>query len=459
MDLYRHISSHFIAPLWAKWEKSDYLKHIEYLKELQFLSPEEIKGIQWRKIKALLNHAYKNCSYYNELFDKIALHPDDIKTWSDLKDIPVLTKDKVRNNYKDLIAGNIDKKTLISGMTSGSTGKPLHFLADEKGLQWARAHCVLTQQWAGWRMGEKIFAVMGIHANEKRYGIRRYLRNKLLDRICLLNTLELDENSMFTFYELLRRADRPFIHGFAHAIYLFAQYLEQQGLTDLHACGVMTGGMVLSNHERSLMERVFHCKVFNRYGTEEMGVIACECERHEGLHISEGNYYIEVLNGDRRTLPGQMGSLIVTDLHNHGMPFIRYQIEDMAVPSDSACSCGRTWCMIKEIAGRTSDFIITPEKKIVSGISLTDFFALIPGIIQIQIVQDRVDHLNFKIVRSEEFNDESMKRLKSIEHQFFGDKMRVSYDYVDSIPKEPRGKFRFVKSEIAKDFLGYPQYL
>ena len=88
----------------------------------------------------------------------------------------------------------------------------------------------------------------------------------------------------------------------------------------------------------------------------------------------------------------------------------------------------------------------------VSGISLTDFFALIPGIIQIQIVQDRIDHLTFRIIKGEQFNDKSITKLKSLERDLFGSRMRVSYDYVDTIPKEPRGKYRFVKSEIGKDF-------
>lgn len=452
MDWYKHICSHFIVPLWAKWEKSDYLSHIEYLKKLQFIPPEEIREIQWQKVKALLDHAYKNCSYYNKLFHELQLHPSDILSWSDFEQIPLLTKDKIRNNKNEFIAKNISKKMLISGMTSGSTGKPLHFLVDEKGLQWSRAHMILTEEWAGLRKGERRFAVMGIHANEPTQSIRKYLRNKLLDRISILNTLELDEDSMFAFYKLLRKAHRPFIYGFAHAIYLLAQYLERRSLTDVHACGIITGGMVLNNHERSLIEKVFHCKVFNRYGSEEMGVIACECERHEGLHISEGKYYVEILHGGQKALPGEMGSLVITNLSNYGMPFIRYQIEDMALPSHSECSCGRTWSLIAGIGGRTSDFVITPEKKIVSGISLTDFFALIPGIVQIQIVQDRIDHLTFRIIKGDQFNDKSITKLKSLERDLFGSRMRVSYDYVDTIPKEPRGKFRFVKSEIAKDF-------
>lgn len=451
MDWYRPICAYLITPLWAKWEKSDYLNHFEYLRMFQYASTEEIEKTKWQKIKALLDHAYKNCSYYNKLLNKMQLHPNDIARWSDFEQIPVLTKDEVRNNYKDIIAKNINEKRLHSGMTSGSTGKPLHFVADEKGLQWTRAHIVLTQEWAGWKLGEKVFAVSGIHAIERTASLRKFLRKKLLDRGSLLNTLDLDEQAMTSFYKLLKREHHPFIFGFAHAIYLFAQYLEQRDLADVHACGIMTGGMVLSKRERLLIENVFHCKVFNRYGSEEMGVIACECERQEGLHISEAKYYVEILNGNQKALPGGMGSLIITDLSNYGMPFIRYQIEDIAIASNNTCSCGRTWTMLNEIAGRTSDFIVTPDKKIISGISLTDFFALVPGIIQIQIVQEKIDHLTFKIIKSTEFSDESIIKLKEIEQRFFGDKMCISYNYVDSISKEIGGKFRFVKSQIAKE--------
>jgi len=452
IDLYEHFCRYVTVPIWAKWERSHYLSHIEYLKTSQYDTPEIIKITQWEKVKKILDHAYVNCPYYKTLFSDIRMHPNDIKSWSDFEQIPLLKKDDVRNNYENIIAANMGQKTLHHGVTSGSTGKPLHFVADEKGLQWTRAQIVLTQQWAGWRLGEKKYAISGIHANENTKNVRKYLRNKLLDRISLLNTLEIDENSMISFHRTLSKAYRPFIYGFAHAIYVFAQFLEKLSLMNIHACGVMTGGMILNDHERSLIEKVFHCKVFNRYGSEEMGAVACECEKHEGLHISSGKYYVEFLNGDKKALPGEIGSLVITDLSNYGMPFIRYQIEDMATRSDSMCSCGRTWPLISNIIGRTSDFIITPEKKIISGISLTDFFAMIPGVVQAQIIQDRIDHVIFKIVKNQEFGDESMRSLKEIERRFFGKSMSVTYDYVETIPKEPRGKYRFVKSQIAKDY-------
>lgn len=454
MDWYKPICAHIITPLWARWEKSDYLKHLHYLTKLQYASADEIQDMQWTKIKSLLKHAYNNSAYYTAIFDNLHLHPADLRTWTDFEKMPLLTKKDIRYNYDNLIAKNIPKHTFITGMTSGSTGKPLHFLSDEKGLQWTRAHIVLTQEWAGWKLGKRKFTVMGIHANKPTGNIRHSFRNMLLDRSFLLNTLELDEDSMFLFYKALKITCRPFIQGFAHAIYLFAQYLEQNNLFDIHACGIITGGMVLNNHERALIEKVFNSKVFNRYGTEEAGVMACECETHEGLHISVGKYYLEFLNDNKEALPGETGSIVVTDLTNYGMPLIRYKIEDMAVLGDKPCSCGRTWPLIKEIVGRTSDFIITPDKKIISGISLTDFFAAIPGLLQIQIIQNKIDHLTYKIIKSSEFTDNSIQKIKEIERRFFGDKMQVSYDYVESIPLEPRGKYRFVKSEIAKEYFG-----
>jgi len=452
MDWYKPICAHFITPLWARWERSDYLRHIDDLTAFQYLSRDEIEIKQWQKTKAILNHAYDNCPYYAKLFKSRRVHPNDIRSWTDFEKIPLLTKNEIRNHYRDIIARNIDQKMFHAGMTSGSTGKPLHFVADEKGLQWTRAHIALTDGWAGWKIGERRFAVSGIHANQSNHTIKEYLRKKLLNRTILLNTLELDEDSMWAFYRRLRAVQRPFIYGFAHAIYLFALYLRKINVTNLYACGIVTGGMVLKENERSVIEQIFHCTVLNRYGTEECGVVACECENQEGLHVSVGKYYIEIINSDKKTGPGEMGSLIITDLMNYGMPFIRYQIEDMAIASESACSCGRTWPLIKEIAGRTSDFIITPEKKVVSGISLTDFFAAIPGIIQVQIIQDNIDHIVFKIVTSRDYTNESVRQLKMIEHRFFGESMQVDYDYVDNIQLGLRGKFCFVKSKIAHEY-------
>ncbi len=314
----------------------------------------------------------------------------------------------------------------------------------------------MTSEWGGYRAGERIYSLFGRSTGEVRTSAwRQKLRRTVLDRCTNLCTLDLTDASMFDFYHALQQAQRPFLYGYAHALHLFADFLEKQGLIDIQATGVVSGGMPLHPWQRETIERILHCKVLNRYGCEELGTIACECEERKGLHIQAFSKHVEVTDRAGNPLPaGEMGYLLITDFDNAAMPFIRYRIEDLGVLAARRCPCGRQWPLIERLEGRDSDFIRTPEGKIVSGISLTDNFgASIPGIFQLQLVQDRIDHLIVRIVREDDFGDHSLQAIVRLTQEYFGPRMRFSCEFVPAIPLEPSGKSRFVVSGISEEIL------
>src|SRR5262249_18305868 len=143
--------------------------------------------------------------------------------------------------------------------------------------------------------------------------------------------------------------------------------------------------MVLHDWQRKSIEQVFDCKVTNRYGCEEVSLIACECERHEGLHVNADGVYVEIIRNGRVARPGESGSVVVTDLTNRAMPILRYQVGDVAVVSDRRCDCGRGLPLLERLEGREADYVVTPAGELISGISLTENFAVqVPGIAQLQ---------------------------------------------------------------------------
>jgi phenylacetate-CoA ligase len=198
--------------------------------------------------------------------------------------------------------------------------------------------------------------------------------------------------------------------------------------------------MVLTDSERHTIEKVFNSPVFNHYGCEEIGTIASECKAHEGLHVFGEGLYLEI-ESDNEVMPGRM---LITDLVNYAMPLIRYDIGDAAILMSGKCPCGKTLPRLKEVSGRTADFLYTPDRKPVFGISILDTFVIhIPGFKQVQIVQDAYDHLNFRIVKDNRFSEESLDQLKRNVIEIFGDRMRYDLEYVEQIELTPRGKFRF----------------
>jgi phenylacetate-CoA ligase len=136
------------------------------------------------------------------------------------------------------------------------------------------------------------------------------------------------------------------------------------------------------------------------------------------------------------------------------MPLIRYQIGDVVVPSERLCACGRGLPLIERVEGREADYILTPGGQLISGISLTENFALhIPGTAQLQIVQESLTEFVIRIVPDDAFGDNSRKKIAALVAETFGQGVRFEIELVDAIPQEPSGKYRFCISKVARDRL------
>ncbi|MCX5799996.1 MAG: phenylacetate--CoA ligase family protein [Candidatus Eisenbacteria bacterium] len=450
-DFFSIIVRNVVAPLWAMKERTPYLKHLKYLEESQFRPLNEVREDQWRRFKRLLRHAYDNTEYYFEKMESVGATPDDIRSWDDLHRLPFLTKDNIRADKNRMVAKNISRSKLVSKKTSGSTGVSLELFWDEDSRQWKRACTIRHDRWTGWNLGEKVGAIWGNPGHLRSW--RGRLRNLLLERYSYLDTLEMDEEDIADFCHRIKKGRPTLLFGHAHSLYLVARFLNSKGPADIRPKGVISTAMVLHDHERREIEKAFGCSVTNRYGCEEVSLIASECEQHDGLHTNVDTLIVEIVQQGKAVLPGQPGVIVVTDLTNYGMPFIRYAIGDVGVASDRACRCGRTLPLMESLQGRVADYVTTPEGKFVSGISLTENFAmLLSGIKQFQIVQERIDHLVLRIVRAQDFTEVTEHEIARLVKERFGEKMGYSIQYVESIPSERSGKYRFCISKIENPF-------
>lgn len=451
MDIYRPICRYLTIPAWAIYERNPYLNELKYLNKSQYFDREQIEKKQWEMIKNMLLHAYQNTPFYRKKFDEKGIHPRKIKTWEDFLHIPFLNKKEVRNHQGSMFAPDYDK--YIQFCTSGSTGIPLDGYRNKKCQNFKHATNVRSCLWAGYKLGERIYCLYG--NPESKLTWKAKLRRKLLTRERFLNTLDLSEASMRDFADLLLKKPPSLLWGHAHNMYIFANFLENNGIKDIQPKGMYSAGMVLHDWERKKVEKNLNCKFQDRYGCEELGLIATECKKQEGLHINTDALYVEFVDKDGVPVsPGEPGQIVVTDLTNYVMPFIRYKMGDIGIPIDEPCSCGRTQPLIKSIEGRIADFLLTPEGKAISGISLTDHFgASIPGVAQIQVVQEKIDFLTLNIVKDDKFKESSHKIMANLVVTFFGERMKYECQFVEHIAKEPSGKYRFTICKIENPFM------
>ncbi len=443
MSLAAKAIARFVAPLWARYEGTSYLAVGRELKQREGEPLDERLSRQFASVRGIVEHAWNHCPYYRRRFGENGFEPADLKDWSDLRRLPILTKQDIRQNGPEMLAAQCDPKTLIPRKTSGSTGESLHFFMTERDYDFKRGVSLYRDQWTGWRLGEWKAMVWGNPSYMSSW--RGRLRNALLERCFSLDTLKMDETMMRAFASEIFRKKPTMLFGHAHSLYLFARYWEKEGHPPYRFAGILSTAMVLHGQERKACERVFETPVFDRYGCEEVSLIASECEAHEGLHVNTDALVVEVLTDDNKpAAPGEEGAVVVTDLCNRTMPFIRYRVGDMAVPSGKTCSCGRTYPLLQRITGRVADYLRTPEGQWISGISLTENFAtLIPGLEKIQIVQEKLNEIVLKIVPGPRFDEASRNEIQRLVGERFGPQMNYQIELTQNIPPEPSGKYRF----------------
>ncbi|WP_417522102.1 phenylacetate--CoA ligase family protein, partial [Marinobacter sp.] len=318
-------------------------------------------------MNALLTYAETHSPYYRALFQQHGIKASDIRTLKDIEQIPVTTKQAIRNGGEKFISDEFEKTNLISAKTGGSTGVSLNLYFDDTCQEKRNAAQLMADRWSGWDLGMKRASVWGNPPVPD--SVKQKLRHNLLDRTIYLDTMDLNNRSMSAFVSRWRKEKPGAVFGHAHSIFIFAKYLLQENITDLRPQGIVATSMMLLEHERATIEKAFDCQVTNRYGCEEVGLIACECDQHSGMHINVPHVYVEFLDGNNNPVaPGEPGKIVVTDLNNFAMPLIRYRVEDVGVYSDQTCKCGRGFPLLEKLEGRVADFLRLPNGGQVAGI-------------------------------------------------------------------------------------------
>ena len=428
-------------------------KTVERLKELektQWLKEEELKKMQELRLIKLIKHAYENVPYYHRMFKERGLKPEDIKTTKDLAKLPVLTRDDIRKNFDDLTAKNYDQKKMVLASTGGTTGEPLKFYRP-KDRGWANAAWYRALRWYGFEIGDKHAYLWGNPFDASAQSKLSQRIGRFLRRTIFLDAFQMSEEKMKRFSYKLRNFKPKVIIAYASAAYLLAEFLKTESIV-INPEAVVTTAEKLFDHQRETIRDVFQCEVFEYYGSREVSSMAYECPNHTGLHISAEHVVLEfVKNGSEPVSSGELGTILVTDLHNYAMPFIRYQNGDIGTSSDEYCTCGRNLPLIKSIEGRITDIIVSGKGKFISSPVLTVLFKDLP-IRQYQVVQKKENKILIKIVKENGYSEKDSRTVIRRLRQGVSEKIEIRLEFVKSIPATISGKRRVVISKVPIKF-------
>lgn len=451
-DLWQPVARHLLFRLQGAWERNSTGAHLADLERSQWWEPGRLREFQLGKLRPLVDHAFTTSPFYRERLGACGFRPGDLTSLDQLAGLPILTKQDIQEQRDRILSSAHPLAGLVTDRTGGSTGRPLVFHRTRDRDFSRRAATIRHDRWTGWDIGHRVAYIWGHRGDLARRGSwLNAQRQRFLDRRIILDTSSLTAESFESFRKRLLEF-RPLIYiAYANAAYLYALYLEKAGRSEYHRPrAIITSAEVLDPDRRATIERVLGCPVFNRYGSRETSVIASECAAHDGLHLCAESLLVEFVKDGRAAAPGEQGRVLVTDLDNPAMPFIRYEIGDVGAPAaPGPCRCGRGLPRMEVAAGRVTDFLVTPEGTIVSGASLTIYLiAKAPGIAQAQIIQEERGRIRLRIVAGPGYGPQTHAFLAAEVPRFFGQAMRHEVEIVDDIPCEASGKYRFSISRI-----------
>ena len=410
----------------------------------QWYSEDEYEQIRKKKLGILLQEITTHVPYYRDRFG-------NGRKELNLSDFPLMDKAEIRAHEAELLHDNIANMGAQKNSTSGSTGQSLFFRVSAQALAQRSAAHYNSLSWLDCCPCDSQAVLWGNRFDEEAESSLIGRLRKVLMPLQFFSSYELREDQLAEFAERLKANKVRLLTSYPSPLEYFAKYIQRKGLKFPKLHGIISASEQLFPHQRQLFEEVFGCPVFNRYGSREFGLIATECEQHDGLHIQGTRFLIEILTEDGHPCaPGEVGDLYITDLDNWAMPFVRYRIGDLASWSGKPCKCGRILPVLSGLHGRSFDLVRDSAGNVVSG----TFWTLLTRYVSEQIlafqVQQNVENaIELRLVMADgkklTHEEESLLRKKVAEKL---PALTVTLTYVPEIPLTASGKKRFVISSL-----------
>lgn len=403
---------------------------------------------QMERLRALLAHAERTVPYYREMFRNLGVGSADVRTLDDFARLPVLTKEILRERQADLISESCDRSKLTVQHSGGSTGVPVTFFRDRAYLDASDAGTYRNLAQCGWKPGDMVAFFWGFNARLDAMPGWEFEIRQRLRRFYQLDPFKSGEKEMGGWAARWQAIRPKAALGYASTVARFAAYLLRNNIRVEPLKGVFTTAEKLYEPQRRAIERAFHCRVFDLYGSSEVQNIAAECP-HGGMHVNSDFCIVEV----DQTAVAEAKPLLVTSLKQWSMPFIRYRNEDCGRLQDGDCSCGRGFPLMHLDVARLSDNFVFPDGSVVHGEYFTHLLYGSDGVESFQFHQTAADHIILRIVPQPR---DAARREVAVRHSvdsiraLSGGLVAVEVQEVDEIPLSVAGKHRFTRSDVSQ---------
>ncbi|MEA2699457.1 MAG: hypothetical protein QOI66_3728 [Myxococcales bacterium] len=454
MDTYGRLYQHILYPLWEGVLRGrPTLDRLRYLEKTQWRSLDELTAVAAGDLRRLLRHAHANVPFYRKRFDAAGVGPDDVRGADELSRLPITTRDEARTGV-DERAATAGATVDIRKATSGTLGSPLTFGYDLESEYWRQAIKLRGYGWAGYRPGLRSLHYWGAGApNTSRLKRAKVTADHALRRERYVDCGRRSPDDMKRVVEAIVDYRPEVIFCYSQAGADLARFVVAGQHRRWETIPIICGAERLLPADRTVMNEAFGPDVFETYGSREVMLMATECAAHDGLHVSMENLIVAVVvregpGAPRTAQPGELGEVVVTDLHNFGMPFIRYATGDLAVAAPpGVCACGRAHPRLATVEGRVTETLLDAAGNRVNGLVFNVVIAhLAHAIRRFQVVQHRDRSITLRIVPTETYDAGIENVLRQTWQRYLAG-VAVTIERVDDLPIAKSGKRQVVTVE------------
>jgi phenylacetate-CoA ligase len=406
----------------------------------QWWSAEQVVERQFAQLNRLARHAIATVPWFRRFaasgkIDAAApVSPASLAHW------PVQRKADIQRDSasflaESLPAGHGDLQWIT---TSGSTGQPLRAANTDVARFFQHALLVRSQEWYGLDYRAKFATIRALVASGRSadWGPPA---NAMFQTgpSCIINSVE-DHRTQLEW--LCSEAPGILL---AHNTNLNALLKKSahHGIMPRSIRTVLGFGDMKHSDTAALARSLWNAQYFDTYSCSEIGPVALQCPDHDSLHVQSEHVYLEIVRGDGSPCdPGETGRVLVTDLHNFGMPFIRYEVGDYA-RLGPACACGRGLPVLEQIVGRAGQVAVDPTGRTFFPRLNHEFWAGVAPILQWQMIQRAADELEVLYVADDDLDAEQTAKLLAHIREEMRYAYRIGFSRVAAIKQSPGGKF------------------
>ncbi|WP_258872149.1 phenylacetate--CoA ligase family protein [Thalassotalea euphylliae] len=445
--LYTKFVANVLFPLHELLKKHDTVRVKKQLEQSQWQSPQIINENANKRLTKFLEKAAKEVPYYQDVFNKLSIEASAIRSKADLSVLPFLDKAVIREHFDQLKSKSAGPTQPFT--TGGSSGTPLTFLLSKERVSHDVAEKWRATRWWGVDIGDKEIVAWGSPIELGAQDKVRVTRDKLF-RSTLIPAFDMDESKLLGFIDQIKRIKPKMLFGYPSVYALIAKTAQKHGISldNLGIKVVFVTSERLYPYQQEQIEQVFNAPVANGYGGRDAGFIAHACP-HGKMHISAEDIIVEIVDSQGNVLPdGESGEIVVTHMATSDFPFIRYRTGDVGAIDTAPCACGRGLHILKNIEGRTTDFVVAYDGTMMHGLALIYIIREMKGIDAFKIVQESLIHTRVEIVSTDALTETMRSVIVNGFKQRLGEAVEVELQVVDSIAAEKSGKFRYVVSKV-----------